>query len=172
VTAPRCQPTTGHTPLPWSIEFNEKSGRFSFLGKLGNGNVRASDGYGTMFSVEVSVLDDRDECRFPRVDPELAANVSLIFEAVNSHATLKARIAELEANERAYESILGKRTYNEVAEHIAELEGALDFLFKTKWKSIDRDNMEFEGRVTCYQLDRARAALSHAGPVARDGDTT
>jgi hypothetical protein len=96
MTVSRSQPSSGHTPLPWTIEFNEKSGRFSFLGKLGNGNVRASDGYGTMFSVDVSVLDDRDECRFPRVDPELAANVSLIFEAVNSYAALKARVAELE----------------------------------------------------------------------------
>ena len=39
------------------------------------------------------------------------------------------------------------------------LREALSFLMKTKWKSVDRDNMEFEGRVTCYQLERARAAL-------------
>lgn len=32
------------------------------------------------------------------------------------------RIADLESNERAYEAALGQRTYNEVAEHIAELE--------------------------------------------------
>ena len=30
------------------------------------------------------------------------------------------------------------------------------------WKSADKDNMEFEGRVTCYQLDQARAALKDA----------
>ena len=46
-------------------------------------------------------------------------------------------------------------------ERIQELEGALDFLLKTKWKSVDKDNMEFEGRVTCYQIDRARTALQH-----------
>ena len=41
------------------------------------------------------------------------------------------------------------------------LRDALDFLMTTKWKSVDRDNMEFEGRITCYQLDKARAALSY-----------
>lgn len=40
-------------------------------------------------------------------------------------AYLKARIAELEANERAYEEIIGKMTYREVAGRIKELEGAL-----------------------------------------------
>ena len=40
------------------------------------------------------------------------------------------------------------------------LREALRFLFaETKWKPIDKDNMEFEGRVSCYQLDKARAAL-------------
>ena len=42
------------------------------------------------------------------------------------------------------------------------LREALEFLMKTKWKSVDKDNMEFEGRVTCYQLDKARAALEDA----------
>ena len=46
---------------------------------------------------------------------------------------------------------------------VAKLEAALRFLIEdTKWKSVDKDNMEFEGRVTCYQLDRARAALKDA----------
>ena len=46
---------------------------------------------------------------------------------------------------------------------VAQLEEALRFLIEgTKWKSVDRDNMEFEGRVTCYQLDQARAALKDA----------
>lgn len=37
-------------------------------------------------------------------------------------AALKARVAELESNEAAYEATLGQRTYNEVAEHIKYLE--------------------------------------------------
>ena len=46
---------------------------------------------------------------------------------------------------------------------VAKLEAALRFLREeTKWKSVDKDNMEFEGRVTCYQLDQARAALKDA----------
>ena len=46
---------------------------------------------------------------------------------------------------------------------VAKLEAALRFLFEgTKWKSVDKDNMEFEGRVSCYQLDQSRAALKDA----------
>ena len=37
---------------------------------------------------------------------------------------------------------------------------ALKFLMATKWKSIDKDNMEFAGRVTCFQLDKAREAIA------------
>lgn len=69
---------------------------------------------------------------------EAEANASLIVEAVNNHDRLTKRVEELEA--------------------------ALQFLMQTKWKSVDRDNMEFEGRVTCYQLDRARAALQRTEP--------
>ena len=47
---------------------------------------------------------------------------------------------------------------------IARLREALLFLLETKWKSVDKDNMEFEGRVTCYQLDKARAALNRNPP--------
>jgi hypothetical protein len=29
-----------------------------------------------------------------------------------------------------------------------------------KWKSADRDNMEFTARITCFQMDKIRAAFS------------
>lgn len=52
---------------------------------------------------------------------------------------------------------------NGTIDRIEKLEGALRFLIEeTRWKSVDKDNMEFEGRVTCYQLDRARAALERS----------
>ena len=48
---------------------------------------------------------------------------------------------------------------------VVRLEGALRSLAEgTKWKSVDTDNMEFEGRVTYYQLDQARAALKGHTP--------
>lgn len=50
---------------------------------------------------------------FDSADAGISAN--LCDEAID-------RIAELEANEAAYEATLGKRTYNEVAEHIKYLE--------------------------------------------------
>jgi DNA repair exonuclease SbcCD ATPase subunit len=43
-----------------------------------------------------------------------------------ANASLKARISELEANEKAYEEIIGKKTYREMADRIRELEGALE----------------------------------------------
>ena len=46
---------------------------------------------------------------------------------------------------------------------VAKLEAALISMTKgANWKSADKDNMEFEGRLTCYQLDQARAALKDA----------
>ena len=56
---------------------------------------------------------------------------------------------------------------------VAQLEAALRFLREeTKWKSVDKDNMEFEGRVTCYQLDQARAALKVAKAYVAAVDMT
>jgi hypothetical protein len=41
-----------------------------------------------------------------------------------------------------------------------KLREALRFMVEgTRWKSADNDNMEFDGRVTCYQLQKARVAL-------------
>lgn len=34
-----------------------------------------------------------------------------------------------------------------------------------KWKSADRDNMEFSARITCFQMDAIRAALAAASPA-------
>ena len=46
---------------------------------------------------------------------------------------------------------------------VVQLEAALiSMTHVANWKSVDKDNMEFEGRVTCYQLDLARAALKDA----------
>lgn len=56
---------------------------------------------------------------------EAIANAAFIVEAVNSFASLKDRIAELEKNEKAYEEIIGKKTFQEVADRIRELEGDL-----------------------------------------------
>jgi hypothetical protein len=50
--------------------------------------------------------------------------------------------------------------YEVLRARVAKLETALISMTKgANWKSADKDNMEFEGRVTCYQLDQARAAL-------------
>jgi hypothetical protein len=64
----------------------------------------------------------------------------------------------VEALQRALEAYAVR--FKEQAARIKALEAALRFLLDTKWKSVDKDNMEFEGRVTCYQLDKARAALA------------
>ncbi len=58
-------------------------------------------------------------------DDEIARQSTRIAELEASQRSDKARIEELEANERAYEAVLGQQSYNEVAEHIEELTGAL-----------------------------------------------
>jgi hypothetical protein len=37
------------------------------------------------------------------------------------------------------------------------MKGALEGI---KWKSADRDNMEFSATITCFQMDKIRALLS------------
>jgi hypothetical protein len=32
-------------------------------------------------------------------------------------------------------------------------------LASIKWRSIDRDNMEFSATITCFQMDRLNAAM-------------
>ena len=96
-------------------------------------------------------------------------------------AAIKARITELESNEADYESILGPRTYNEVAEHIRGLEGALkDWLSFAEEELSEFDVEECTSDHLCPKCERSgcinmkiadtRAALSHTGPVARDGE--
>ena len=41
----------------------------------------------------------------------------------------------------------------------AENERLLAALENIKWQSADKDNMEFEARITCFQMDNIRAAL-------------
>ena len=73
-------------------------------------------------------------------------------------AALRARNAEMGA---AWVKLNDENTA--LHARVAKLEAALRFLREdTKWKSVDKDNMEFEGRVTCYQLDQVRAALKDA----------
>ena len=91
-------------------------------------------------------------------DADLSCSACGREQPYDDIATLKARVAELEANEAAYESTLGKRTYNEVAEHIRTMERALQWIVNSP--SAHPANM----------VKVAEDALSHAGPVARDGE--
>ena len=73
-------------------------------------------------------------------------------------AAIKARITELESNEADYESILGPRTYNEVAEHVRTMERTLQWIVNSP------------GAHPGNMVKVAEDALSHTGPVARDGE--
>jgi hypothetical protein len=66
-----------------------------------------------------------DRLRLPRVQDSITETYA---EAADEIERLKARISELESNERAYEEILGKRTYREVAETIRNMKRALTWI--------------------------------------------
>jgi hypothetical protein len=57
--------------------------------------------------------------------PAHALKYARIAELLGNYTALKARIEELESNERAYEEIIGPMTYREVADRIKELEDML-----------------------------------------------
>lgn len=40
-----------------------------------------------------------------------------------------------------------------------DVEEAIRLLTNIRWKSIDKDNMEFEARASCYQVDAIRTLL-------------
>jgi hypothetical protein len=52
-----------------------------------------------------------------------------------------------------------KEDYDELSRLRAENERLRAALEDIKWRSVDRDNMEFEARITCFQMDNIRAAL-------------
>jgi hypothetical protein len=52
-------------------------------------------------------------------------------------------------------------TLKYLAEVNAELLEALEWVLGNKWKS-DKDNMEFSGAISCYQMDKIRTAVAKA----------
>ena len=66
---------------------------------------------------------------------------------------LKARIEELESNERAYEEIIGPMTYRQVAGRIKELEGALQAIMKAIVEGRVCDDVAwFDSITTLYDF--------------------
>jgi hypothetical protein len=111
------QPMTAtHTPTPWRV-----NGYYSRpLPDKPKGSQIVSD-RGDGFEFHIAAVGTH-----PGINTEQArANAAFIVEAVNSHEALKARIQELEANEKAYEEIIGKKAFQEVADRIRELEAVL-----------------------------------------------
>lgn len=88
--------TEKHTPtmLPLIVEFNDKSGQFTFLGHRPDGNNRSSDGRGTIFYIDATYREDVDVVAFPRIDGDIAAFADFVLKAVNSHTALVAALRD------------------------------------------------------------------------------
>ena len=56
---------------------------------------------------------------------------------------------------------------SERAELLATAERMRATLNNIKWRSIDRDNMEFSATITCWQMDAIRAALTTGEATTR-----
>ena len=72
-------------------------------------------------------------------------------------AALKAVAAEIERLQTGWE--LATKAIDENTSLKAELERLRALLGKLRWKSIDKDNMEFRCDITCYVMDEIRRAL-------------
>lgn len=73
--------------------------------------------------------------------------------------TERKRTAILAANE-------GQAKLLDAAADISdEMLAALEWVLGNKWKS-DKDNMEFTGTISCYQMDKIRAAIAKATGAA------
>jgi hypothetical protein len=80
--------------------------------------------------------------------------------------SLRTRIAELEANEKAYEEIIGKKTFQEVADRIGELEGALRF-YADEWRLNGDGDSETPGLSRSW-MEPTDALHNDEGRKARD----
>lgn len=152
------QPIIGHTPTPWRVK-NEEA-------------IKIADSKGdSILSIYHTHLRGR------RPTNEVEANAAFIVEAVNSHAALKAHNAELEGKLEAQEQAwrererigneCGQALVDSLKARVAELEGALRALRLQALQSSVNDPANEWGLEALHQ---ANAALSHAGPVARDGE--
>lgn len=105
------------------------------------------------------------EARVAKLEEVIQTQNGVVVSGTLKLNEARARVAELEAA-LAEKTGEAERQYDynvsQIA-RVAKLEAALISMTKgANWKSADKDNMEFEGRVNCYQLDRARAALEDA----------
>jgi hypothetical protein len=75
-----------HTQGMVKLETDEKSGYINIYGKRNDGNVRQSDGFGLLITVDCT--DTLDDAPFPPMLDEQKANAELIAEAFNvAHET-------------------------------------------------------------------------------------
>ena len=56
-----------------------------------------------------------------------------------------------------------ERSASEASRLRFQLEEAVGALESLKWKSVDKDNMEFACRITYSQMDKIKAALANVG---------
>ncbi len=88
----------------------------------------------------------------PSATMEEAADAIDHLTAENKH--LKAIEAAYDDHEREMIDL-----EEEVVRQAATIERLRAALKNIKWQSVDKDNMEFEARITCFQMDNIRAAL-------------
>lgn len=105
---PKLSETRQHTPTPWEAqEFDPEDKCVPIIGlraECPDGPTNGMVAIATLFPTEMDAIDG--------IGPELAiANAAFIVDAVNSHASLKSRVQELEAIARqSRDAMLRTRT--------------------------------------------------------------
>lgn len=142
MTVSRSQPITGHTPTPWRLCTTGNLGS-AIEAPSGKAYYDGDDGYRIVCSYQECTASEM----YVVQEANRRANGALIVEAVNSYATLKARITELE------EALV--RTAASLAATISLLERT------PKAKMAAPSNTMFEQMLVDYRnsLEAARAAL-------------
>ncbi|MDB5584840.1 MAG: hypothetical protein JWR80_10016 [Bradyrhizobium sp.] len=100
------QPSSGHTPTPWTYRPREHDD-WGWI-RDADGNLAATARDGRVWS------EHFDKYRDAGTDP-YEPNAAFIVEAVNSHAALKSRIEELEAALRKIASLPnGQKSFGDI----------------------------------------------------------
>lgn len=152
MTAPIAPSQGGHTPTPW---FAEKARTLIHIGPKDRSVVSLS-----ISPPRIPERDMRDN-----IVATAEANAAFIVEACNSHATLKARIEELESETARLSALWIGET-----RRVEELEAAL----KTALGVIEQEELHGFGAhdsscSLCRSVKDARTALASGGASSPEG---
>lgn len=135
-----------HTPGPWQM------GRHENIVAVADGRpIANTKGYFSTINADGVVAENE-------------ANARRIVACVNACAGIETETLEKTEFQELMNACAAAdrfviKEYNRANEATKRADDAVRLLQSIKWKSAEKDNMEFSAKITCYQMDDIRALL-------------